>query len=160
MSEPVYLPEPEPTDPAGSGFNLNEYVQLLLRRWPMIAVVAALGLAVGAVHFYLTPPMYRAETTVQIERTIFGVTSNQNPWIEAWAGIKYYPTQYRLLESRGLAERVVVELGLADEPEFNPTAAQTSGGRTVADEHLLASLASKIQAAWRSTRSHPPNWFG
>ncbi len=40
--------------------------------------------------------------------------------------MEYYPTQYKLLESRGLAERVVQNLRLSEDPFFNP------GGRPLA----------------------------
>jgi len=38
-------------------------------------------------------------------------------WVDAQS---FYPTQYKLLQSRGLAERVVKNLRLIDDPNFNP----------------------------------------
>jgi capsular exopolysaccharide synthesis family protein len=148
--QPVYLDEPQALASSSSVFNIQEYLELLARRWPVILVLAILGLVIGGIRFYLTPAMYRAQTTLQIEqRSLLSVGSSQNPWLEAWAGMKYYPTQYRLLESRGLAERVIVDLNLLDEPRFNPRAGESSiegGDPAASDAGLLAALAGKIQA--------------
>ena len=149
---PVYLTESEPVQAAASNLNIQQYVQLLLRRWPIIAVLTAAGFAVGAVLYYMTPQLYKAHTTIQIQqRSLLSVGTEVNPYLEAWASIKYYPTQYRLLESRGLAERVVVDLGLAENPSFNPAAGDppVDGGareQELADARLRARLAGKIQA--------------
>jgi succinoglycan biosynthesis transport protein ExoP len=138
---PVYL-EDQPLTQAATSVNLREYLDLLSRRWPLILTLAVLGLVVGGVRFYLTPAMYRARTTLQIEQRSALSVSEQNPWLDAWAGMRYYPTQYRLLESRGLAERVVVDLSLAEDPLFNPRATDSEPQ----DERLRAALAAKIQA--------------
>ena len=96
--------------------------------------------------------MYRAQTTLQLEqKSLLSVGSTSNPWLDAWTGMRYFPTQYRLLESRGLAERVVVYLDLLDDPLFNPRAGATQDPAAAdaesgeSDERLLATLAGKIQ---------------
>ena len=150
MSEqPQYVMEPGESQLGASAFNPREYLQLLARRWPIILILAALGLAAGALRFFMTPQMYRAETTLQIEQHSLLNVTDTNPYLEAWAGIKYYPTQYRLLESRGLAERVVVDLKLTEDPRFNPAAGKPEEGEAgdqAARERLVAQLASRIQA--------------
>ena len=154
MSEElIYLGDEEAQRPAASSFNIQEYIQLLARKWPLIVTLGVIGLAAGAVRYYVTPRMYRAEATLQIEqRSLLSVSTSQNPWLDAWAGIKYYPTQYRLLESRGLAERVVVDLGLIDDPAFNTTdaadpAMAPAGATSNPDyDRMLAGLASKLLA--------------
>ena len=149
MNEPpVYLTEPERTSAPTSAFNAREYLHLLSRRWPLIAACLALGAVLGLANFYMTPRMYRAQTRLQIEqRSPLSVGTDANPFLEAWTGIKYYPTQYRLLESRGLAERVVQDLGLMDDPVFNPGTEQAVSDLTEEERNrLLADLAGRIQA--------------
>lgn len=134
-------------------FDWREYLEVVRRRWRVIAVVAAICLAIAIVHFIITPNRYRATTTLQIEqRSAVAMTSDPNPWLEAWIGMKYYPTQYRLLESRGLAERVVVDLRLMDDATFNPGRARLAAGGSsapgtaAADEAALARLANRLLA--------------
>ena len=43
--------------------------------------------------------------------------------------MEFYPTQYELLQSRGLAERVVKSLDLMEDPAFNPGAGAGRDGR-------------------------------
>lgn len=93
----------------------REYLLGLKRRWKLVALVAVLGLAAGAAHFFVTPPSYRADTVLQIQRTSANnLLSNQFPWLDQYFNMEFYPTQYRLLESRGLAEQVVRDLGLVE----------------------------------------------
>ncbi len=62
--------------------------------------------------------------------------------------MKYYPTQYRLLRSRGLAERVVLDLRLMDDPRFHAGGGDTAEGEAPPPpgEALIAALANRILA--------------
>ncbi len=103
------------------GFHPAHYLRLVARRWRLVVIICLLTTAAGLVHFFVTPPAYRAAAVLQIEqRSPLAIGSDRNPWLEAWVSMKYYPTQYRLLRSRGLAERVVENLRLMDDPAFNP----------------------------------------
>jgi len=143
----IYLAAPSESSSRELPFDVGEYIQLLLRRWRIVLAVCTLGIAVGVLHYSLTPRLYRASATIQIEqRTMFPVDSNTNPWLAAWASAKYYPTQYRLLQSRGLAERVVRDLRLMDDPAFDPSGAGFAPGEASAsgDELRVAHLANRI----------------
>ena len=74
----------------------------------------------------------------------------QNPWLENYWNMEFYPTQYELLQSRGLAERVVKSLDLMEDPAFNPGAGGERGegahGPTAEDDDaVLGSLADQIR---------------
>ena len=91
-----------------SHFDVREVVQRLRRRWKLIASVVGIALVVAGVQYLITPKEYRATATIQIERrAITPFTQSQTPWLDNWWNMEYYPTQYQLLQSRGLAERVV-----------------------------------------------------
>lgn len=126
-----------------------QYLRLLVTRWKLILAVVLACVAVGIVNYLVSPRLYRASTTLQIEqRNLVPVGSGRNPWLDQWASLKYLPTQYRLLESRGLAERVVERLRL-DEDSAAGTAAGdddgAAGEATVADdERHLAGLAAGV----------------
>lgn len=81
------------------------------------ALLAAIFIA--AIVTLLMEPIYTAETTIQIDRQSTRVldTEDVNP-IEAYGpASEFYQTQYGLLRSRSLAERVVDSLGLAASDE-------------------------------------------
>lgn len=102
------------SEPAESEFDIAEYVGMLRRHWRLIAACAATTLALGVAHYLITPKQYMATATVQIERkSAAPVLSDQNTWDNYW-NIEFYPTQYELLRSRGLAERVVRNLDLTN----------------------------------------------
>ncbi len=71
---------------------------------------------------YLTTPIYRASTTLQIDAEeakivqYEAVTSTQQT---GWDSSEYMRTQQEVLRSRATAERVVNELNLTEHPAFN-----------------------------------------
>jgi polysaccharide biosynthesis transport protein len=140
--EPETGPEPE------SELNLAEYVVMLRRHWKLAAVCCALGLAGAGIHFAITPKAYQATTVIQIERrNLTPLSNSQNPWLENYWNMEFYPTQYELLQSRGLAERVVKSLDLMEDPAFNPGAARegAKGATAEADEAVLGGLAAQLR---------------
>ncbi|HEX4956202.1 MAG TPA: polysaccharide biosynthesis tyrosine autokinase [Thermoanaerobaculia bacterium] len=126
---------------AESTFHIADYLQILQRHWRLIVLATVLAAGVGGVRYAMTPREYRAETQIQIERrslsTLATTSQSSNPWLESWWNLEYYPTQYRLLQSRGLAERVVKNLRLYEQPGFGGTAAAN-------DEAALGALAGQL----------------
>ncbi|MEO7973429.1 MAG: Wzz/FepE/Etk N-terminal domain-containing protein, partial [Thermoanaerobaculia bacterium] len=107
-----------------SEFHLADYLRVATERWTLIALVTIAVLGLSLLQFAVTPKEYRAATMIQIERKVsLPLKAVQDSWMDNWFNLEYYPTQYRLLTSRGLAERVVLDLGLQADPEFNPGAA-------------------------------------
>jgi capsular exopolysaccharide synthesis family protein len=113
--------QPREQQQSASEFNLGEWLHVLRRRWMLLAAAAVIGLGSAAAHYAMTPNQYVATAVLQIERrSLTPLVGSQTPWLEDWWNMEYYPTQYKLLESRGLAERVVQNLRLAEDPFFNP----------------------------------------
>ncbi|HEY4596046.1 MAG TPA: GumC family protein, partial [Thermoanaerobaculia bacterium] len=140
--EPEIAPEPE------SELNLTEYLGMVRRHWKLAAVCCALGLAGAGIHYAITPKAYQATSIIQIERRNLTPLGNaQNPWLENYWNMEFYPTQYELLQSRGLAERVVKSLDLMEDPAFNPGATREAGkkGTAEADDAVLGALADQIR---------------
>lgn len=143
--EPASIPEPE------SELNLAEYLGLVRRHWKLAAVCCLIGLAGAGIHYAITPKQYEAATILQIERrNLSPVGGAQSPWLENYWNMEFYPTQYELLQSRGLAERVVKNLDLMEDPAFNPSAAagrDTAGGSPSPedDEAVLGILANQLR---------------
>jgi succinoglycan biosynthesis transport protein ExoP len=98
--------------------NLLKYWDMLLKhRWLIAGVVAGM-LALGLVWTLLTTPIYRASTVVQIEREAAKVIDVQGVEPEGAVDREFYQTQYALLKSRSLAERVVDRLNLTQNEQF------------------------------------------
>lgn len=101
-------------------FDLMAYWRFVWKhRWIFVlSVVAALALGVAAT--LLTTPIYTARMTLEIERSSAKVVNMQEvtPREEFGNGLEFYQTQYGLLKSRALAERVVDALNLTQSPAF------------------------------------------
>ncbi len=98
---------------------LTQYLRIALRRkWVIMGAVAG-AVLLGLLVTLLMTPRFTATSTLEISREsdnivkVEGVERESNP-----ADLEFYQTQYGLLRSRSLAERVVRELRLADDPSF------------------------------------------
>lgn len=109
------------------------------RRWRLaLAFCLVCGIG-GFVHYFITPRTYQATSTIQIDRRTLSLGgAADTPWVENWYNLEFYPTQYNLLQSRGLAERVVTELRLYEDPVFNPAWASWGGRKRVGTPELDA----------------------
>ncbi len=127
-------------------------------RYVILGSIAAC-LLLGLIATLLMTPKYTATTTVEISRESSKVTDFQGVEREtSVADQEFYQTQYGLLRSRLLSERVAAQLRLVDDPSFfekfgaatNDPAFQLIGGRyqaagrptrqRIAGETLLRSL--------------------
>lgn len=102
--------------------DLRAYWAVVVRRkWTVLTFFAIVVVAVMTAT-YLTTPVYRASTTLQIDAEEMkivqfeGVTSGGQT---GWNTSEYLRTQQEVLKSRATAERVVNELNLAEHPAFN-----------------------------------------
>ncbi len=145
MSEPSIFAQGEGQDLA-SDLDLRRYVQVLRQYWVLIALLTIVGGALGYVRYSMTPRMYRATTVVQIDRrTLAAQVGASDPWLENWWSLEFYPTQYRLLRSRGLAEKLILDLRLDENTDFNPGGVPLSTN----DSTRLAGMAAGLQGGVR-----------
>lgn len=85
-------------------------------RW-LIAIVIAVGLVAGTVMTWMQTPLYRA--TAQLEVMVPSAKVFQDlEVISESTDFRIYQTAREKLKSRSLAQRVVFELGLADNQQF------------------------------------------
>jgi polysaccharide biosynthesis transport protein len=115
-----------PTEPMldSQGFDFYKYLRIAIKyRW-LIVYITLSALILAAVITFLTTPIYRSTSSLQIDREAMNVTGNDGlqPQ-EINSGQEFYQTQYELLASRSLAERVVSTLNLVNEPGFSSEAA-------------------------------------
>lgn len=98
---------------------IRQYLRIALRwRWVIIGAVA-LAVLLGLIITLLMTPRYTAIATVEISREANQVTNFQGVERETnIADQEFYQTQYGLLKSRSLSERVATQLRLVDDPKF------------------------------------------
>ena len=93
-------------------------------KW-LIAGIALLFFAVTAVSTFMMTPIYRATASIQIERKPRRSTRRAKSRRRDTASYEFYQTQYQLLSSRSLAERVAAALRLAEDDAFNTAVSPT-----------------------------------
>src|SRR5690554_4698023 len=89
------------------------------RKWSIMALTLVVAMITVLIVLSLTP-IYRAAATLLIEQKKANVVSIEQVYGLEGSGNEYLQTQFELLKSRSLAERVVRELGLTVHPEFDP----------------------------------------
>ncbi|HEX4742889.1 MAG TPA: polysaccharide biosynthesis tyrosine autokinase [Caulobacteraceae bacterium] len=110
------------TSTAGEGPELTivavQAWRLLARRWPVMAGATAAGAALTGAVTLLMPPSYTAGATLQIDRQTERVVDTQDQTPVDNLGEEFFQTQYGLLRSRSLAERVADSLALTQDDAF------------------------------------------
>jgi hypothetical protein len=97
----------------------TQYMRIAMRwKWLILAAVA-ISLLVGVLVTLLATPLYTATTRLEISREGTRVVNVEDVQPQTSSiDNEFYQTQYSLLESQSLAERVARELRLADDPSF------------------------------------------
>src|SRR5262252_6518140 len=116
VEQPQLIPVNE-DKPAIASFNqgIDLAVGFLRRRYLGILVCLLLSMAAGALYLVLVPPTYTASAVMMMEthkgsiQTLLTDGQTDPAWIESQIGV---------LKSRNVAEYVVKQLRLADDPEF------------------------------------------
>ena len=99
---------------------IHDYLRILVkRRWAALAVFV-LVVSTTALYSFTTTPLYQATVQILVERTLPRVMdTKENPGGESKSE-EFYQTQYKLLESKALAKRVVNKLNLKQHPFYSP----------------------------------------
>ncbi|GAB5348756.1 GumC family protein [Alteriqipengyuania sp. 357] len=98
---------------------LWQYVAIFLRRKWVILAVTALAVLIGLAVTLMTPPQYTAASRIEISRNQQRITNVEGvEQSDRTFDTEFYETQYELLRTRSVAERVVRDLRLANSTEF------------------------------------------
>src|SRR5437763_544543 len=104
----------------GDEIDLRHYWSIINRRkWSIIGLALAVGLLTTLVVFAVTP-IYRASATLLIESQAPNVVSIQEVYGLDTRSQDYLATQIEIMGGRPIAETVVDDLGLIEQPEFRP----------------------------------------
>ncbi len=105
--------------PEESHPTLRHYLRIAIRWRYVVLASIALSVLLGLIVTLLMTPKYTATSTIEISRESNQVTNIQSVQREAGIGDQeFYQTQYGLLKSRSLSERVATRLRLVDDPKF------------------------------------------
>lgn len=103
-----------------------EYLDVVLRRKALVLAVFLAVASYFAVRSFMTQSVYQATAQILIDRDKQNVLSFKEVTEVDNARDDYYQTQYKLLQSRSLARRVVESLNLLQDTEFGgPRAPET-----------------------------------
>lgn len=98
---------------------LNQYLNIARRRkWVVLGAVAA-SLVAALILTLLMTPKYTSAATLEIQREHQNIVNVRGVEPESGqADLEFYQTQYGLLRSRALSERVATDLRLFDDANF------------------------------------------
>ena len=138
-----YPPMMEEAEPDKT-FNILEYWRILYKhKWVILAAVA-LALAAGFAMTMLTRPIYTAVVTLKIDResanTAIGLREAEAIEPAGRGDAEFFQTQYGLLKSRSLAERVAQSLGLGANDSFLKAMAALPPGRSLPNTAAAAAM--------------------
>jgi capsular exopolysaccharide synthesis family protein len=104
---------------ADSASIIRQYLRIAVR-WKYVIISATVAcFLIGLIVTLLMTPKYTATATVEIAREANQVTNFQGVERETSSlDQEFYQTQYGLLQSRALSERVATQLRLVDDPKF------------------------------------------
>ncbi|MFZ0486560.1 MAG: GumC family protein, partial [Arenicellales bacterium] len=110
-------PVPEPDNDTQAA--ITKYVRVGLRyKWSILAL-SLIGLVVGGLKAATAVPVYQAQATVAIGPDYSSAVPGENLNLYFAASWRFYETQYEMIQSRAVAERVVDKLGLVNRKDVN-----------------------------------------
>lgn len=115
-------------------------LQMLLRRRWFILAVLVLGMSVAASLTLMRVPQFRASATLEVQRQQAQIIEGADVEPMTIADAEHMATQYELLKSRALAERVAEVLDLPANARFADQEGSRSERLSSAAEKVLSSI--------------------
>ena len=100
--------------------DFSYYISVIIKHFWILVVFVFIGVAIATAVNVLTQPVYKASVLMMIDRETAGRIDTTS--FGSWASDEdYYRTQYKLLESKSLLQKIYNNLNLNQYPEFaNP----------------------------------------
>ena len=107
----------------GLGFDLHEFWRILDKWKWLVAGIAAAFLIAGLLWTLMVTPLYTSTVRLQIDRNAATIVEGGNVMpVEPPFDFEFLKTQYEILQSHNIAERVAAITHLASDPDFNKQA--------------------------------------
>jgi len=132
---------------------LDYWRVLVVRRWTVFAVLATAAIFTSIFTFKQTP-IYQASTTLQIDRENPNVLPVKGVYEVDNTADDTLPTQYKILESRSLARKVIEELHLDKVEEFVPKKEESKLNKK---DGLISSYLPLLTNPFRRNPTNPPD---
>jgi polysaccharide biosynthesis transport protein len=100
--------------------HLRDYWKVIQKRKWIVIAFFLIVLTATAVGTFTMEPVYRGTATIQISKENPNIVDFKEVLVLDAMEMDYYQTQYKILESRTLARRVIQALKLSENPEFQP----------------------------------------
>lgn len=127
---------PQPSDE----IDLIELIGTLFKRKFLILAFALLGAIAGLLIVLQSTPLFRAEAKIEVQKQETQIVEGSSVEPAIIADAEFMETQYALLKSRSLAERVVLLLGLDTRESFADQELSRDLKVQQATGHLLENL--------------------
>ncbi|MDT4895775.1 MAG: polysaccharide biosynthesis transport protein [Acidobacteriota bacterium] len=98
--------------------HLRDYLAVILKRKWLILSLIVVTTSVVTIQMYRLPPIYEAETTIQIEPRKQSIVQTKELILNTGNDPTYWNTQLKLLENPQLARQVIMALDLQNNPAF------------------------------------------
>lgn len=121
--------------------HLRDYLYILKKRRFVIVFFTLLVLSAGIAFTYMENVVYKATTTILIERENPNVVDFKEVMAVDGSSSDYYQTQYQMLQSRTLIERLIREENLEN------------------DSYLAGARKGKMRLLLRKYQQYLPEWF-
>lgn len=126
-------------EPLDYGQMLRDYLRIIYRRRWLVLAISGVILTIGVVRTLMMTPLYTATVRIQIDRSVAKVVEGGNLTPADSADQEFFRTNYELLQSRNLTERVVLSTGLLGTPDGEKKDKTDELAKTV--DSVLANLA-------------------
>ncbi len=110
--------------------HLRDYLVVVLKRKWLILSLVVVVTSLVTLQMYRQPPIYEAETTIQIEQKA-GIIKTKELILNTGNDPTYWNTQLKLLENPQLARQVIVALDLQNNPSFFEGQANSGWGASL-----------------------------
>jgi capsular exopolysaccharide synthesis family protein len=125
---------------SGTEFDLGFILRVAwVWRWLILGAAAA-GLLGGLITTLLMTPIYRASVLLELNPPTVELIGEERSDERARSDQNFLATQYGLLQSRALAERVAQELGLLSNPAIAPQDVDATTRERIVVDTLLSNL--------------------
>ena len=133
---------------AGAGRELQHYISVLRKRWPVVAALVVLATVGTFVWTIRQPRIYEASSSIIIDASAPQVLEGVKDVVEMGAGgwmyREFLQTQFRIILSRENTQRVIDRLGLEHDPSFGRTA---DGKGQVPRQDIVSRLVKSVKVA-------------
>lgn len=132
-----YFHQENPRQEPKKDVHLSDYINVIVRRkWIVLAYVLAVIIAT-AIFTYTRTPLYKSSAVLRIEKeSQYALPFSGLPGGNV--GIDYYTTQYEILKSQSLAERVIARLDLRNNKDFLPGEGKASAFKNTIVKSIMA----------------------